>query len=227
MDHMFTEKILRMSRTWLALQPQVSIPKAKAIATVDKPIFGFCGQLGKISNKCLEFWSAACKAVPEALVVIKDRQLGDKVAEKKLTSRLESYGITSERIYILTYSQNWVEHMKHYNAIDIALDSTPWSSATTAFDVLAMGVPLMAIQGKTASARMSSSVVHGAGKPEWICRTPDDYANLAQSLCKDFRQIRNNKANLQEMVLSGPLYDTQSVTREFERLIRSVVKRTP
>ena len=118
---------------------------------------------------------------------------------------------------------NWADHMQLYNAVDIALDSTPWSSATTAFDALVMGVPLMAIQGLTASARMSSSVVHGAGWPEWICKTPKEYAQLAQSLSAVHEYIRANKGELQCAVLSGPLCDTVSMTRELESSLRSII----
>jgi predicted O-linked N-acetylglucosamine transferase (SPINDLY family) len=86
-----------------------------------------------------------------------------------------------------------------------------------------MGVPLMAIQGLTASARMSSSVVHGAGRPEWICKTPKEYAQLAQRLAADYTNIRANKGELQRAVISGPLFDTVSMTRELETALRSII----
>lgn len=223
MDAQFTERILRLKRTWLAMMPRPDMPTATSIATVDRPIFGFFGQCAKITDECLTYWSEVFREVPRAYLLLKDRNLGDRGVVKALLSRLDKVGIGADRVFTLPVTANWSDHMQLYNAVDIALDSTPWSSATTAFDAFAMGVPLMAIQGLTASARMSSSVVLGGGRPEWICKTPKEYALLAQSLAADYGKIRANKGELQNAVLSGPLFDAVSMTRELESALRSII----
>jgi protein O-GlcNAc transferase len=223
MDVQFTERILRMRRTWLAMMPRPDIPTAQSVATVNRPIFGFFGQCAKISDECLKFWAEVFRAAPRAYLLLKDRNLSDKSVVKALLSRLDEVGIGADRVFTLPLTANWADHMQLYNAIDISLDSTPWSSATTAFDALGMGVPLMAIQGTTASARMSSSVVNGAGRPEWICKTPEEYAVLAQSLSADYEEIRANKRRFQESILSGPLCDTVSMSRELEAALHSII----
>lgn len=226
MESQFTESILRMKRTWLAMMPSPDLPSAKSVATVDRPIFGFFGQCAKITDECMKFWSEVFRAVPPAYLLLKDRNFGDRGVVNALLKRLDAVGIETDRVFTLPLTANWAEHMQLYNAVDIALDSNPWSSATTAFDALAMGVPLMAIQGLTASARMSSSVVHGAGRPEWICKTPEEYAQLAQSLAADYVNIRANKGELQHAVLSGPLCDPASMARELESALRSIINKT-
>ena len=223
MESQFTEHILRLRRTWLAMMPRPDLPSAIPIATADRPVFGFFGQCAKITDETLSFWSEVFRAVPRAFLLLKDRNLCDRGVVKALLNRLDAAGIEADRVFTLPLTANWADHMQLYNAVDIALDSTPWSSATTAFDALAMGVPLMAIQGLTASARMSSSVVLGAGKPEWICKTPEEYAELAQSLSAGYEDIRANKGELQRAVLSGPLCDTASMARELESALRSVI----
>jgi protein O-GlcNAc transferase len=223
MESQFTERILRMRRTWLAMIPRPDMPTAKSTATADRPIFGFFGQCAKITDECLTFWSAVFRAVPRAFLLLKDRNLADRSVVNALLSRLDTVGIQTDRVFTLPPTANWADHMRLYNAVDVALDSTPWSSATTAFDALGMGVPLMAIQGATASARMSSSVVNGASRPEWICKTPKEYAELAQSLSSNYANIRTSKSELQSAVLSGSLYDTVSLTRELESTLRSII----
>lgn len=223
MDNQFTERILRMKRTWLAMMKRSDMPSATSVATVDRPIFGFFGQCAKITDECLTYWSEIFREVPRAYLLLKDRNFGDRGVARALLSRLDKVGIGADRVFTLPLTANWSDHMQLYNAVDIALDSTPWSSATTAFDALAMGVPLMAIQGATASARMSSSVVHGAGRPEWICKTPKEYSQIAQSLAADYGNIRANKGELQNAVLSGPLFDAVSMTRELESCLRSII----
>jgi predicted O-linked N-acetylglucosamine transferase (SPINDLY family) len=102
--------------------------------------------------------------------------------------------------------------MSCYNLIDIALDTTPWSSATTGFDALGMGVPLVAIRGSKPSARMGSSLVKGIGHQEWIAETPEEFATVVKALGLDYLKHRQNKTDFQKRVLGGPLYDGHSLT---------------
>jgi predicted O-linked N-acetylglucosamine transferase (SPINDLY family) len=101
----------------------------------------------------------------------------------------------------------WSDHVDLYNVIDVALDTTPWSSATTAFEALAMGIPLVAIRGGRMSARMSSSVVKGLGKPEWVAETPEAFAGVVSELCSDLPSLRAGKAARQQAMKNSVLFD--------------------
>jgi predicted O-linked N-acetylglucosamine transferase (SPINDLY family) len=99
----------------------------------------------------------------------------------------------------------------------VALDTTPWSSATTGFDALMMGVPLVAIRGGCTAARMSASIVQGLGRPEWIAETPEQFAAIVAELCADLPALRASKQELRRGVQASPLFDGVDLTRHLEQ----------
>jgi predicted O-linked N-acetylglucosamine transferase (SPINDLY family) len=110
-----------------------------------------------------------------------------------------------------------------YNAIDIALDTTPWSGATTAFEALGMGVPLVAICGDTTSGRMSTSVVSAAEMPHLVTKTPKQFATAVAELCEDYLVIRKNKADSQKKAREGILFDESRICTDFFSTINSII----
>ena len=127
-----------------------------------------------------------------------------------------SSGVAPERISFLPATGSWEEHMATYNRMDVALDATPWSSATTGFDALAMGVPLVAIRGGCTAARMSASLVRGAGHPEWIAESEEQFGAIVQSLCADLPALRQGKGALRRQVQASPLFDPADLCRALE-----------
>jgi protein O-GlcNAc transferase len=90
--------------------------------------------------------------------LIKDRGVSSQKLELDLSKSFAENGISIDRIILINAVATHLDHLSCYNAIDIALDTTPWSSATTAFECWGMGVPLVSIYGDTMSGRMSSSI---------------------------------------------------------------------
>ena len=117
----------------------------------------------------------------------------------------------------------WREHLEHYNYIDIALDTTPWSSATTGFEALGMGVPLVAIRGSVMAARMGSSLLKGLNRHEWISDTPETFADIVAKLCEDLPRLRASKAKFQDEVLQSPLFDGQDLAHQATQLFADLV----
>jgi predicted O-linked N-acetylglucosamine transferase (SPINDLY family) len=114
--------------------------------------------------------------------------------------------------------------MALYNQLDVALDTTPWSSATTGFDALAMGVPLVAIRGGSTSARMSASILKGLGRPEWIAETPEQFARIVAKLCGNLISLRDAKTKLRGEVLASPLTDGADLCRRLELAFTTMKK---
>ena len=79
--------------------------------------------------------------------------------------------------------------MALYDRLDIALDTIPFNSGTTAFDALWMGVPLVALEGNRVSGRMASSIVRALGRPEWSAQTEEDYVSIVCALAMSWRMI--------------------------------------
>lgn len=218
LQEQFSERLWRLPRPWLAYSRIASFPEAQSLVDMEQPVLGCFCQLGKISGTTLEFWGEILRQVPDAVLVLKDRGLNDPGSRDILANKLKEKGINLGRIHFLGPVSDWKEHCEFYNIIDIALDTTPWSSATTGFEALGMGVPLVAIRGKRMSSRMSSSLVKSLGHPEWACESPREAAQIVKRLCGSIPTLRKGKKELQITVSESLLSDGKNLS---ETLIKA------
>lgn len=214
-QHQYVERLIQIPSLWMAYDSCLDFPDAFSAAKLASPILGSFSQVAKINNLTLKYWAAAMKACPASVLVIKDRGMNCQTTLKRIERALSDEGVDPDRVYPFGPVYSQTEHLGCYNAIDIALDTTPWSGATTAFEALGMGVPLVSICGDTTSGRMSASVVNAAGMSHLITHSVDEFAHCVSELAQDYMNIRGNKAKLQTAVRSSILFDEQRITRDF------------
>jgi predicted O-linked N-acetylglucosamine transferase (SPINDLY family) len=220
----FVEGLWRLPRPWLARRPDSTLLPAYSKSIDPVAVLGSFNQLAKVREETLRFWAAALQAVPTSRLVLKDRSVADAETRERIVRTLIGHGVASERISFLGFVGSWADHMAIYNRLDVALDTTPWSSATSGFDALAMGVPLVAIRGGCTAARMSASILKGLGRPEWIAQTPEQFAAIVAGLCADLPALRASKPELRRRVLASPLFDGLDLSRQLEQAFLAMRK---
>ncbi len=225
LQEQFSERLYRLPRTWLAYPiTQQPFPQAVPLMQTKRPVLGAFCQVSKITPKTLNFWAAALSSVPEAVLVLKHSGLDDAGIRKYIEERFLDRGVRSDRIIFVSPVAEWRDHVDHYNIIDIALDTTPWSSATTGFEALAMGVPLLAIRGNCMAARMSSSIVKGASRSEWSIEDPREYGRRVANLCEKITELRKNKYVLQKELSKSTIFDGHNLCQLLIQGFRRICK---
>ncbi len=221
----FIETLWRLPRPWLACTPGGSIPPAESTASGHEVILGSFNQLSKVRSESLRYWAAALHAVPTARLIIKDQLTSDPGICARILDSFNADGISAKRIEFRGRNASWYDHLSAYNDIDIALDTTPWSSATTGFDALVMGVPLVAIRGDAMVSRMSSSLVRGLGRQDWEATTPKEFAAIVGTLADEIETHRGGKSLLQQQVLASQLYDAKDLAMHLDKAFESMIKK--
>jgi predicted O-linked N-acetylglucosamine transferase (SPINDLY family) len=213
----FSEQLWQLPRPWLAYPKHQIFPAAEQLAATDLPVLGAFSQVGKIRAETLSFWGPALKKVPDSLLLIKDRCTVDPIVCQRITDVLaKEHDVDPQRLRFLPLMGEWNDHVDCYNILDVALDTTPWSSATTGFEALAMGAPLVAIKGGCTAARMSTSLVQGLGRPEWVARTPDEFAAIVADLCSDLPALRAGKQERQRQAQNSILFDGKDLAQHLQ-----------
>jgi predicted O-linked N-acetylglucosamine transferase (SPINDLY family) len=221
----FCEQLWQLPRPWLAYPKHQVFPEAEQLAATDLPVLGAFSQVGKIREETLSYWGAALKKVPDSLLVLKDRCILDPYVCERITEVLsKEHDVDPGRLRFLPMVGEWKDHVDCYNILDVALDTTPWSSATTGFEALAMGVPLVAIKGGCMAARMSTSLVQGVGRPEWVARSPDDFAAIVADLCSDLPALRAGKRERQIHALNSSLFDGKDLAQHLQTALIAMAK---
>lgn len=216
----FSEQLWQLPRPWLAYPKHQVFPPAEQLAATDLPVLGAFSQVSKIRAETLSFWGPALRKVPDSLLVIKDRcTLDPKVCERIAAVLANEHDVDPQRLRFLPMLGEWKDHVDCYNILDVALDTTPWSSATTGFEALAMGAPLVAIKGGCMAARMSTSLVQGVGRPEWVATTPDDFASIVAELCSDLPALRAGKQERQRQAQSSILFDGMDLSQHLQEAL--------
>lgn len=227
LQNQFTEKLWPLPRCWSTFSPSFTPPPISP-RPADQPItFGSFNNLAKITDRCADFWSAALRAVPEAQLLLKDVAAAEPSVRQRVLDQLCSRGVAPERIRFQDRVANWHEHMALYNRVDIALDTTPMTSATTGFEALTMGVPLLAIQTDWMGGRMSSSTLSALGRQHWIARNTEGFASNAVKLVSEIQSEPSPlfKQKLRAEFLRSPLNDGTSLCRALEQAFGAMAKR--
>jgi predicted O-linked N-acetylglucosamine transferase (SPINDLY family) len=216
LQNQFSERLWRLQRPWLAYPKEIIFPEAIALMKTDRPVFGAFSQVAKITDITLDFWAEALRRVPSALLVLKDRGMMDEGVRLKIEASLGKRGVEPSRLAFFPPEGEWYDHVDFYNILDIAFDTTPWSSATTCFEAIAMGTPMIAIRGQRMSARMSSSLVKSIGMDQLVATTAYQFGEAAEKLCIDISMLRDSKRKRQIEASKSKLFDGKNLTEELE-----------
>jgi predicted O-linked N-acetylglucosamine transferase (SPINDLY family) len=235
-DYLFTDPVTfpAQDRKYLAEQV-VDLPCAicyeapeymPAVSTLpalgDKPFtFGCINRIEKISDSTLQLWGRIMSAAPEARLLIKDGQLGDAGAREGLLGRLGQIGVGAGRVLLLGGSPH-PEHLKIYHQVDVVVDPFPHGGGISTGEALWIGVPVVALIGRTAVSRVSASILTAAGMSDWIATSGEDYVDIAVKKAGNPIELARLRNELRPRMAQSPIGDVQSYTRTVESAYRSI-----
>ena len=177
---------------------------------------GSFNKFGKMREDTLALWAKVLHALPEASLLLEDRCADDEESHQRIRSGLESHGVSAERVEFIPYAPGHERHMALYNRVDIALDTVPFNSGTTAFDALWMGVPLVALEGDTVTSRMGASVLSSLGRPEWIAKSAEEYTAIVCSLARNLNLRCHLRATQRTQMSASDLCDARGLSRALQ-----------
>lgn len=166
-------------------------------------VFASFNHVYKVGGALFAVWMDILKAVPGSVLWLlsKDTAIGDR-----LRARAEAHGVDPTRLVFGPVMDN-DHHLARYGLVDLALDTFPVGSHTTASDALWMGAPLLALAGQSFISRVSGSVVKAAGMDQLIALSMDEYKAKAIALGNDpgtARALRETLTRTRDIV---PLFD--------------------
>ena len=120
----------------------------------------------------------------------------------------------------------FAQHLARYRAADLALDTFPYTSHTTASDALWSECPLIALCGETFAARVSGSILTACGLPELITYSLPEYEETAYRYASDPDFAHRMRTKLSSAKSSAPLFDSAAFTRDLEHLYLDLAQST-
>jgi predicted O-linked N-acetylglucosamine transferase (SPINDLY family) len=180
--------------------------------------FGTLTRAVRVNHRMVRVWAELLQAVPNSRLVMDSTNFTDPAMQERMAARFAEHGISRERLEIGCHSPPW----DVLRGIDIGLDCFPHNSGTTLFETLYMGVPYVTLAGRPSVGRLGSSILQGAGHPEWIARTEDEYVKIAVALASDLPALADLRAGLREALAHSPLLDEPAFARKVEDAYRQM-----
>lgn len=182
----------------------VDIPTREMVGLPENAfVFASFNHVYKVGGALFAAWMDILKAVPGSVLWLLSR---DSSISERLRARAEAHGVDPARLVFGPVMDN-DRHLARYGLVDLALDTFPVGSHTTASDALWMGAPLLALAGQSFISRVSGSVVKAAGMDHLVAASMDEYKAKAIALGNDSGTARALRETLVRTRDSVPLFD--------------------
>ena len=117
------------------------------------------------------------------------------------------------------------QHLARYRIADLALDTFPYTSHTTASDALWCGCPLVGLRGNSFASRVSASILGTCGLPDLVTDTLPQYEQKIITLATDRTTLAEVKSRIATARDHAPLFDATAFTHDFEQILITIHSR--
>ena len=183
--------------------------------------FGSFNQSRKITAGVLAAWASILAAVPGSRLLLKYSGLDDEINVTRINNAFAAEGIDPDRILIEGGAPH-EEFLARYNAVDIALDTFPYSGGITTCEALWMGVPVVTMPGSTSASRHACSHLSTVGMTELIAGDLPAYVKITAGLAQDLSQLEQLRQGLRDRLAISPLSDGAGFARHFGAAIKDI-----
>jgi protein O-GlcNAc transferase len=221
----FTECIAQMPHCYQPNDPGRSVPPAPPRAQLGLPegafVWASFNQIYKLQPAVFAVWTRLVHAVPGSVLW---QMSGGAAADAHLRAHWQAAGLAPQQL-VLAPKLGLDDHLARLQAADLHLDTHPVAGHTTAADALAAGLPLLALQGESYAARVSSSLLHALGLPDLVTQSLAGYEAQALRLAREPALLLAVRERLHQARASSPLFDAQRYARDFEALLLRMLER--
>jgi predicted O-linked N-acetylglucosamine transferase (SPINDLY family) len=222
-ERSYTERTLRLPHTAWCYDPLLDpVPVAPPPALfVGHVTFGCFHRFSKMNPHALATWARVLHNVPNSRLLMLARPGSHRQTALDHFARA---AVSPDRIEFVEPLPP-VQFMQLHHRIDVMLDAFPYSGHTTALDSIWMGVPLVAMRGRTAVGRAAASILQNLGFPQWIAANPDEYVIIATDLAGDLPRLNQLRNDLRQKLESSPLMASAAFARHVEQAYRDIAQK--
>ena len=217
----YVEKILRLPEISQCFTPPDFDIKISSLPCIKNNFitFGCANKLSKINDHVIALWSKILLSIPNSKLILKNKDLDDKIVVKNIFKRFEKYKINKNRLILEGESKTRKELLEIYNKIDIALDPFPFQGNTSTCEAAWMGVPVITLKGDRYLSHFGESINSNLNMNDWICKNHDEYVSKAIKFSSNINQLTKTRADLRKIALQSPVFDSSRFAVHFSKML--------
>jgi predicted O-linked N-acetylglucosamine transferase (SPINDLY family) len=220
----FTEQLYRLP-VYYQYPVQNALPGVSPVPALTNGFitFGSFNKPEKINEEVVALWSEVLHAVPGSKLFLKYfNHYSEPSMQNRWLAKFAAHGIDEDRLILKAKIDIRARHLELYYDVDIALDPFPFNGATTTFEALSMGVPVVSLLGRHFVDRVAASMVSHAGYPDFVAEDRADYVALAQILAGDLDRLAELRTSIRDHLHASPLCDGPGYARTVESAFRDM-----
>jgi len=223
-EELFTEKLYRLPVFYQYNPPDDFPPVSELPATQNGFItFGCFNKPQKINDHVIALWSDVLASIPHSKLFLKyGAYFDDQILVRHWQNKFAHFGITEDRLIFNGISKTREKHLKQYQHIDIALDPFPFNGATTTFEALAMGVPVITLEGQYFVDRVAASLLTAVELDKFVARTRKNYIDIAKDLTSNLKILEDLRCTLRERLSASLLCRGKPYAQSIENAYRDM-----
>jgi predicted O-linked N-acetylglucosamine transferase (SPINDLY family) len=177
------------------------------------PTFGSLNSFTKLNPGVIEVWTRLMRDLPTSRILLVVP--GGPQRQREVAEIFGKQGVDPGRLYMSDITP-FAVYFQHFLQVDVALDPFPYAGGTTTMDALYMGVPVVTLEGRWATARAGVTLLKTIGHPEWIAQTPDQYVQILKDLVGDLPKLAQIRQSLRQRMVESPLMNGKNFAADIE-----------
>lgn len=221
-EQQFIEKLAYLPNSLFNYRPKANVPEVNVLPALHKGFitFGSLNNLQKMNRHVVSAWSQILLSIPNSRLILQTKLLADLGVVGRIRGLFEAFGVDAQRLDLRPAS---VHCFHTYHEIDIALDTFPYTGATTTCEALWMGVPVLSLVGDSSISRQGVSILSVTGMESWLANSIPGYIALAQQHSASLETLAALRANLRTQVANSSLCDDKTFAVDFARCLKKMV----
>lgn len=184
--------------------------------------FGSFNSYHKLTDSMLSVWSKILRQVPSARFLLKCQVFIDEDVRQQARARFAACGIGADRLFLEPATR---DYMERYLAVDIALDTYPYTGGGTTLDALYMGVPVISMYGERRSSRFGLSILANSGLRWLAVDSQQAYVDLAVQLADNVEFVNDLHLHIREILCNSDIMNGRKYMRELEAVYKELAGR--
>jgi protein O-GlcNAc transferase len=175
----------------------------------------------RFNNMLFETWAEILKRLPKARLVMGFPGGEDKAVQEQYIRQFENLGLSKD-VLTLTGRKMYLEYLKQYESIDIALDTFPENGGTTTNDAMWMGCPVISKYEMHMNGRVGLAILNSIGMGQYAVPTVEEYVAKAVELAGNPEKLADLRKTLRQKMKDSPLCNAGRYAKEFEAAYRKM-----
>ena len=221
----YTERVWPIENASFGYEPVAGLPDVAPLPALKNGYvtFGLFANPAKVSDAAIAAWAGVLHRVPGSRMILDRKGLDDPLAADRIRAGFTRHGIDAARLSFGA-SRGHLAYMARYAEVDVVLDTFPCNGATTTYEALWMGVPVVSRRWGRMVGHFAESILTPLGYGAWVADDEAGYVERAVILAADLGGLATLRASLRERLAASSLCRADDCARGLEDAYEGMVE---